>query len=456
MSHRYPSRFVRRPVSVFGAAVAVAMSAALSAAAQTRPAPPIATEITQTYARLLASPVIRKLLDDIRADDARTLAEHRQLTEIEAPPFAEKVRAEVMLQRFRALGLADAAIDAEGNVVGLRKGVGSGPLLVVSAHLDTVFPAGTDVRIKEREGRLYAPGIADDTRGLAVLLAWIKALNENGIRTTGDILFVANVGEEGLGDLRGMKRVFKDRPGIDGMVGIEPSPMNSITSIGTGSHRYEVTFRGPGGHSFEAFGAVSAIHAMGRAIAKIAEIRTPAEPKTTFTVGTVTGGTSVNTIAGDAKMQIDMRSNDMASLLALEKQVLATLPVAVAEENARWGADTPAKQVGFTTKLIGDRPAGETPPSAVIVQAAVASLAAFGGGPPLLSGSSTDANVPMSLAVPAIIVGGGGESLGWHTRDEWFDPKDEWKGAQQSLTTILGLVGVQGLVEPILGTRAPR
>jgi acetylornithine deacetylase/succinyl-diaminopimelate desuccinylase-like protein len=124
-----------------------------------------------------------------------------------------------MLQRFRALGLADAAIDAEGNVVGLRKGVGSGPLLVVSAHLDTVFPAGTDVRIKEREGRLYAPGIADDTRGLAVLLAWIKALNENGIRTTGDILFVANVGEEGLGDLRGMKRVFKDRPGIDGMVG---------------------------------------------------------------------------------------------------------------------------------------------------------------------------------------------------------------------------------------------
>jgi acetylornithine deacetylase/succinyl-diaminopimelate desuccinylase-like protein len=457
MSHRYPFPFLRRPVSVLGAAVAVAMSAALSAAAQTRPAPPIAHEITQTYARLLASPVIRKLLDDIRADDARTLAEHRQLTEIEAPPFAEKARAEVMLQRFRALGLADAAIDAEGNVVGLRKGVGSGPLLVVSAHLDTVFPAGTDVRIKEREGRLYAPGIADDTRGLAVLLAWIKALNENGIRTTGDILFVANVGEEGLGDLRGMKRVFKDRPGIDGMVGIEPSPMNSITSIGTGSHRYEVTFRGPGGHSFEAFGAVSAIHAMGRAIAKIAEIRTPAEPKTTFTVGTVTGGTSVNTIAGDAKMQIDMRSNGMASLLALEKQVLATLPVAVAEENARWGADTPAKQVGFTTKLIGDRPAGETAPSAVIVQAAVASLAAFGGGgAPMLSGSSTDANVPMSLAIPAIIVGGGGESLGWHTRDEWFDPKDEWKGAQQSLTTILGLVGVQGLVEPILRTRAPR
>ena len=197
MSHRYPSRSVRRPVCVFGAAAAVAICAVLSAAAQTRPAPSITREITQTYARLLAAPAIRRLLDDIRADDARTLAEHRQLTEIEAPPFAEKTRAEVMLQRFRALGLTDAAIDAEGNVVGLRKGVGGGPVLVVSAHLDTVFPAGTDVHIKEREGRLYAPGIADDTRGLAVLLAWIKALNENGIRTTGDILFVANVGEEG-------------------------------------------------------------------------------------------------------------------------------------------------------------------------------------------------------------------------------------------------------------------
>jgi len=424
------------------------------AIAQTRAPAPTAPEITQACAALLAAPAMHKLLADVKADDARTLAELRRITEIEAPPFKEKARAEYMLARFKALGLTDAEIDAEGNVVGLRKGSGGGPLLLVSAHLDTVFPSGTDVKVKEKDGRLYAPGISDDTRGLAVLLSWIKALNENKLATTGDLLFVADVGEEGLGDLRGMKRIFRDRPGIDGMVGIEPSPMNAITTIGTASHRYEVHFTGPGGHSFEAFGTASAIHAMGRAIAKIGELRTPAEPKTTFTVGTVTGGTSVNTIAGDAKMQVDMRSNDMASLLDLEKRLLATLQAAADEENARWGADQPAKRVGVTTRLIGDRPGGETAPSQRIVQAAVATMAAFGvAGERVLSGSSTDANVPMSLGIPAIIVGGGGESSGWHTRDEWYDPRDAWQGAQQSLTTVLGLVGVPGVIEPILEKR---
>ena len=428
------------------------------ASAQTHTPAPTAPAITQAYAKLLAAPAMQKLLADVKADDARTLAELRTITEIEAPPFKEKTRADYMLARFKALGLSDATMDGEGNVIGLRKGSGdsgkSGPLLLVSAHLDTVFPSGTDVKVKEKDGRLYAPGIADDTRGLAVLLSWIKALNENKLQTTGDLLFVANVGEEGLGDLRGMKRIFRDRPGIDAMVGIEPSPMNAITTIGTASHRYEVHFTGPGGHSFEAFGTASAIHAMGRAIAKIGELRTSAEPKTTFTVGTVTGGTSVNTIAGDAKMQVDMRSNDMASLLDLEKRLLATLSVAVTEENTRWSADKPATMVSVTTKLIGDRPGGQTAPSQRIVQAAVATMTAFGvKGAPLLSGSSTDANVPMSLGIPAIIVGGGGESSGWHTRDEWYDPRDAWQGAQQSLTTVLGLVGVPGVIEPILEKR---
>jgi acetylornithine deacetylase/succinyl-diaminopimelate desuccinylase-like protein len=441
--------------------ISLAILAGGIANAQTRAPAPTEPAITQAYAALLAAPAMRKLLDDIRSDDARTLAELRQITEIEAPPFKEKTRAEYMLARFKALGLADASIDAEGSVVGVRQGVGlngqSGPTLLISAHLDTVFPSGTDVKIKEKNGRLYAPGIADDTRGLAVLLAWLKALNENKVQTIGDLVFVANVGEEGLGDLRGMKRVFRDRPGIDGMVGIEPSPMNAITTIGTASHRYEVQFSGPGGHSFEAFGTASAIHAMGRAIAKIGELRTPLEPKTTFTVGTVSGGTSVNTIAGDAKMQVDMRSNDMASLLALEKQLLATLPVAVAEENTRWGVDKPAAIVSVSTKLIGDRPGGETAPSQRIVQAAVATMAAFGvKGAPVLSGSSTDANVPMALGIPAIIVGSGGESSGWHTRDEWYDPRDAWQGAQQSLTTVLGLVGVPGLIQPILAKRPSR
>jgi len=441
--------------------ITLALLGAVSAGlAQTRPPAPASPEIDASYAKLLDAPLLKKLLADVKADDARTLAELRTITEIEAPPFKEKARAEYMLGRFKALGLTDAKIDAEGSVVGLRKGSGiagrSGPLLVVSAHLDTVFPAGTDVKVKEKGTRWYAPGIADDTRGLAVLLCWIKALNENKVETVGDLLFVANTGEEGLGDLRGMKGVFRDRPSIDGMVGLEPSPMNAITTIGTASHRYEVTFTGPGGHSFEAFGTASAIHAMGRAIARIGEVRTPAEPKTTFTVGTVSGGTSVNTIAGEAKMAVDIRSNDMASLLETEKTILASLDTAVAEENQRWAATQRPAMITYTTKLIGDRPGGETAPSSRIVLAAQSVIAKFGKGAPILSGSSTDANVPMSLGIPAIIVGGGGESSGWHTRDEWFDPRNAWEGAQISLTTVLGLVGVQGIVEPVLETRKPK
>ncbi|HKX41699.1 MAG TPA: M20/M25/M40 family metallo-hydrolase [Burkholderiaceae bacterium] len=433
-------------------AAAVALLTPLFVAAQTRTPVPVAADIDAAYTKLTAAPLVKKVLDDLKADDARTQRELRVLTEIEAPPFKERERAEYILSRMKALGL-DATMDSEGNVVGLRKGSGRGPTLLISAHLDTVFPPGTDVKVKEKDGKWYAPGIADDTRGLAVLLAWLKTLNENKVQTVGDLLFVANVGEEGLGDLRGMKVVFKNHPGIDGMVGLEPSPVNSITTIGTASHRYEVRFTGPGGHSFEAFGTASAIHAMGRAIAKIGEITTPGEPKTTFTVGTVGGGTSVNTIAGDARMAIDIRSNGMAELLAAEKKILATLDEAVAEENKRWGATDAAKKISYTTKVIGDRPGGETAPSARIVQAAVRSIVGAGKGPATLSGSSTDANVPMSLGIPAIIIGGGGESSGWHTRDEWYNPANAWEGAQVSLVTVLGLVGVKDVVEPVLEKR---
>lgn len=445
----------RPALTGLASALAVSLFAWQGALAQTRTPAPTSPDIDAAYTKLGASPLIKKVLDDVKADDARAQRELRLMTEIEAPPFKEKDRAEYFLSRAKALGL-DAAIDSEGNVVGVRKGSGNGPTLLISAHLDTVFPPGTDVKVKEKDGKWYAPGIADDTRGLAVLLSWLKVLNDNKVQTVGDLVFVANVGEEGLGDLRGMKVVFKNMPAIDGMVGLEPGPGSAITTIGTASHRYEVRFTGPGGHSFEAFGTTSAIHAMGRAIAKIGEITTPSEPKTTFTVGTVGGGTSVNTIAGDARMAIDIRSNGMAELLAAEKKILATLDDAVAEENKRWGASDAAKKVSYSTKVIGDRPGGETQPSARMVQAAVRSIMGAGKGPVALTGSSTDANVPMSLGIPAIILGSGGASSGWHTRDEWYDPKDAWEGAQTSLVTVLGLVGVKDVVEPVLEKRKPK
>ncbi len=444
------------PTSLCGALVATMIAAIDVAAAQGLPVAPAPSEISpavdKAYTQLMAAPSIQKLLDGIKADHQRAVADMKMLTEIEAPPFHEQKKAEIYLARMKTMGLATAAIDSEGNVIGLRKGTGSGPMLLISAHLDTVFPAGTDVKVKEKDGRLLAPGISDDTRGLAVLLSWLKQLNDNHIQTVGDLLIVGNVGEEGLGNLRGMKHIFADHLDIDGMVGLEPASDGTVIILGTASHRYEVTFKGPGGHSYDAFGEVpSAIHGMGRAIAAIADIETPKVPKTTFTVGTVSGGTSVNTIAPDAHMTIDIRSDAMQPLLDTEGRILATIDQAVTEENKHWGVTT----LSVSSKLIGDRPGGGTPPDSLIVEAAARSNTAF-GVKTVLVGASTDANVPMSLGVPAIIIGSGGKTGGFHALSEWIDVSDGWKGAQNSLITVLGLVGVQGVSEPLLAKRPPR
>ena len=408
----------------------------------------LAQDVDSTVKTLLASPKIKQVLADLETDDARALKELRRFTtELPAPPFKEKLRAEAFLARLKELGAKDAYMDADNNVIAIRRGVGQGPKLLISAHLDTVFPEGTDVTIKEKDGKLYAPGISDDTRGLIVLMQWLKALNERGIQTTGDLVIVANVGEEGLGDLRGMKAIFKHVAGIDGMVGLEPGLLDRITIGGTGSHRYDVIFTGPGGHSFGAFGQVpSAIHAMGRAISRVGDIRPPKDPKTTFTVGTVEGGTSVNSIAGHASFALDIRSNGSDSLAQTEKQIMDAIAAGVAEENQRWDTD---KKITVEMKLIGDRPAGSTPEDSLMVKTAVTSSKAF-GGKPYFNSSSTDANVPMSLKIPAIILGSGGKNGGTHSLTEWLDPSQEWVDAQAALVTVLSLVGVEGLVKPLL------
>ena len=430
------------------AAAALSVGAAHSQVAPSGPSEPV---VDQAMTRLLAAPLVQRALEAVKADHERTLADLKLLTEIPAPPFKEKARADAFLARAKALGL-QAHVDTEGNVVGIRRGTGRGPKLVVSAHLDTVFPEGTDVTVRVREGKWHAPGIADDTRGLTVLLSWIKVLNELDVKTVGDLMFVANVGEEELGDLRGMKALFRDHADIDGMVGLEPDPDGSITTSGVGSHRHEVTVKGPGGHSYLMFGVVpSAIHAMGRAIAKIGDVRTPATPKTTFTVGTASGGTSVNTIAPSARMAIDIRSVEMPAMLETERQIMAAIAEGVAEENKRWNTDA----LTFATRLIGDRPAGKTPTDSRIVQAAVRATTAFGRPTPKLIPNSSDANVPMSLGIPALIMANGGEAGGWHTIGEWWKPDGAWQDAQIGLTTLLALVGVKDISEPLLPKRAP-
>jgi tripeptide aminopeptidase len=400
---------------------------------------------------ILANPKIVKSLDDIKADDERTFAEQKRITEIPAPPFKEKVRAEYYQKRMQELGLKDAAIDAEGNVIALRKGSGGGrPKLVVSAHLDTVFPEGTDVTVKEKNGAIVAPGIGDDSRGLAALLSLIKTINENQIATVGDILFVGTVGEEELGNLRGVKALFRDHSDIDGFISIDGLGITRVVNQATGSHRYEFIFKGPGGHSFQEFGLPSATHAMGRAIAKISELQPPSDPKTTFTVGTVTGGTSVNAIAAEARMAVDMRSNSEEELLKLEARLLELVKEAVADENARWKSD----KMSVEAKLIGDRPAGIVPMDSPIVQATQRTVAAVTKGPrPTFAGSSTDSNIAMSLGIPAVTIGGGGEGGNWHSRNEWYKPTNAWYGPQNALLTVLMLTGLDGVTKPALSVR---
>src|SRR6516162_6805020 len=353
---------------------------------------------------ILADPKVIKALADIKADDDAAFAEQKRITEIPAPPFKESARAEFYLKRMRELGLKGASIDVEGNVVALRKGSGGGrPKLVVSAHLDTVFPEGTDVTVKEKDGVILAPGIGDDSRGLAALLSMIKSLDANAIATVGDLMFVGTVGEEELGNLRGVRALFRDHADIDGFISIDGLGVTKVVNQATGSHRYEMTFKGPGGHSFQEFGLPSAIHAMGRAIAKISELQTPSDPKTTFTVGIVSGGTSVNAIAAEAKMAVDMRSNSTEELLKLEARLLDLVRQAAVEENARWNSDNLSVEI----KLIGDRPAGIVAMDSPIVQATQRAVTVLTRAPRVtFAGSSTDSNLAMSMGIPAVTIGG--------------------------------------------------
>jgi acetylornithine deacetylase/succinyl-diaminopimelate desuccinylase-like protein len=409
------------------------------------------TPVVPDLEAILANPRIAKSLDDIKTDDERTFAEQKRITEIPSPPFKEKVRAEYYWKRMQELGFKDASIDSEGNVIALRKGSGGGrPRLVVSAHLDTVFPEGTDVTVKEKDGAIVAPGIGDDSRGLAAMLSMIKAMNESQVATVGDILFVGTVGEEELGNLRGVKALFRDHADIDGFISIDGLGITRVVNQATGSHRYEFIFKGPGGHSFQEFGLPSAIHAMGRAIAKISELQTPTDPKTTFTVGTVTGGTSVNAIAAEAKMAVDMRSNSEEELLKLEARLLELVKEAVADENARWKSD----KISVEARLIGDRPAGVVAMDSPIVEATKRAVGAVAHGPrPTFAGSSTDSNIAMSLGIPAVTIGGGGEGGNWHSRNEWYKPVNAWYGPQNALLTALILTGLEGVTKPALVVR---
>jgi acetylornithine deacetylase/succinyl-diaminopimelate desuccinylase-like protein len=377
-------------------------------------------------------------------DFDRMIADIITLTEIPAPPFKEAARAKAYLDLLRAAGLTDVEQDEEGNVMGLRRGTGGGPLIAVAAHLDTVVPEGIDVKVKREGTRLSAPGVGDDTRGLAVLLAMIRAMNEAGIETTSDILFVGNVGEEGLGDLRGTKYLFykgkyKDR--IKMFVSVDHAVNDAnVTHAAVGSRRYRVTFKGPGGHSYDAFGVVNPAFAMAGAIQKFGRLTVPDKPRTTYSVGVIGGGSSVNAIPSESWMEIDMRSESRVELQRLDERFVALVGEAVREENA--ARSTARGAITVDMKLIGDRPSGETPLDSHIVQIAAASIRAAGLQPTFIP-NSTDANVPISLGIPAVTLDPGGDAGGSHALGEWIsiDKTSSLRGIYIALATILGLAG---------------
>lgn len=398
---------------------------------------------------ILGSPAFKAAAADLDKQHGRIVSEGILLTEIPAPPFLEEVRAKKFAEMFKEAGLADVQLDPEGNVLGFRKGTrGDGKYVVISAHLDTVFPPETDVKVKREGDKLMAPGVGDDTFSLAAMLGMIRAMNTAGIKTRDDIMFVGTVGEEGQGDLRGVRYMFnkgayKDK--IKTFFSIEAGAVNGITNGAVGSKRYRFTFKGPGGHSYGAFGLVNPMYALGQAAANMTEIEVPEKPKTTYSIGVIGGGTSVNSIPLEGWMEVDIRSESPAELKKVEDKILQTVQEAVKSENARHSTKEGALTVDV--KMIGDRPAGGTDVKSELVQLATAAIAA-GGYKADYGYSSTDSNIPMSLGIPAITIGKnapdnrGGRS---HSLDEWINVEKGpmVKGMTTCLSILLAVTGME-------------
>lgn len=403
---------------------------------------PVAKDVTPASGGTAAP--LQAALDMIRADNAWTLQQQRELCEIPAPPFQEAARAAEYLRRMQALGLVNGRIDAEGNAIAERPG-SSGPTVVVVGHLDTVFPEGTDVTVKEENGRLTGPGIGDNCRGLAAMLAVARAYQQSNVPNAGRVIFVGNVGEEGPGNLRGVKHLYdvelKDQ--IDYFVAVDGAGLDLVTSA-VGSKRYKVAFKGPGGHSYGAFGIPNPIHALGRAIATISDLQVPANPRTTFNVGIISGGTSVNSIPFEGIAEVDMRSESPAALDQLEGRVMNAFRQALDAENARWpGARAQEARLSLQVDTIGIRPAGSQLETAPIVQAALAAARTL-DFTTRIGASSTDANVPLGRGLPGISMDAGGRGSGAHSLDEWYeDGQRGWLGPQWIALTIANLAGLR-------------
>ena len=366
-----------------------------------------------------------------------------ELTEIPAPPFTEEVRAAHYLGLVREAGL-EAELDEIGNVVAHRKGRTGGRTIAVVAHLDTVFPEGTDVTVRRDGDKLMAPGIADDTRGLVTMLTIVKLMDRHGLDTRDDVLFVGSVGEEGTGDLRGVKHLFRDGgPEIDAFIAIDGTSNTRVLNHAIGSHRYRVSFLGPGGHSWGAFGLGNPAHAMARAI-KLFDDRAgeyvTAGAKTTYNIGRIGGGTSINSIPFENWMEVDMRSMEPGRLDEIDAIFQTAMTDALAEQNEM---RRDGEELTVDVELIGDRPSGMVAIDTPLIQRALAATRAVGAEPELSMGS-TDSNVPIARGIPATTIGSGGEGFGAHSLHEWWANRDGHLGIQKALLLVLAEAGLEG------------
>jgi tripeptide aminopeptidase len=431
-------------VSVF--IIGYVLTTTYVAAAQEKPPEvvPVAGQYTAELKKITSNSAVKKAMQVIVNLEKETMSNHVLLTEIPAPPFKEKVRAAKFAEMIKAAGVDSVWTDTAGNVIGLRKGKTGKKRVVLEGHLDTVFPEGTDVKVTFRGDTLFAPGVGDDSRALAMVLTIVKAMKETNMQTDADVLFIGTTGEEGQGDLRGVKNLFSAAgPGkIDTYIAIDGGPVGGITHRGLGSHRYKILFMGPGGHSSGAFGTANPHNALGRAIHYWAvdadKYTQSAGVRVTYNVGVIGGGTSVNSIPFESWMEVDMRSESPERLAGIDALLQSAVKKALAEENSM-------KKIGrdltVQVKPIGDRPSGTNDPFSPLVQRAIAT-ALYLGAKPKLSVGSTNANIPIANGTPAVTIGRGGQGGNAHSLNEWYLNDKGFMAIQQALLLVLSEAGI--------------
>src|ERR1700736_6752785 len=409
--------------------------------------PDVAPAVQQEVARLAASPDVRSAFNWFRMQEPQLVQWQVEMARIPAPPFGESARGAWLAERFREVGLDDVRIDDVGNAFGIHPGCGRRSV-ALSAHIDTVFPANTPLNIRQQGSRLYGPGVSDNGAGVTAMLGIAALLRTVRLRHALPFVFVGNVGEEGEGDLRGMRHIFSTprwKDSIAYSVVLDGAGADTIVAEALGSRRFEVIVRGPGGHSWSDFGAPHPIFVLARAVQAFGPTPVPTSSKATFNVGVIRGGTSVNSIPESASMRVDIRSTSMAEMERLERALRQALDQAVEEETRVTEARTssPRRPFGLSSEVvvIGNRPAGELYPNARILQV-IRAVDAQLGNAAQVQRASTDANIPLSLGQEAIAIGGGGSGGGAPTLQEWFDSNGPALGLKRILLTLLGLAGI--------------